>query len=308
VGEPFAVQALADSSGASDLDGALLEHAGPHSAEHVLAAAPLEHDRVDAVRVQQLREQESRGTGAHDAYLSPHLGHFPLKPPAKRVFAAVARRSRCVQCRDPIKWGASHQLKTNGTVCMDRVRRFGVLAAACAGLAFAGGASGAGANEWKVAKDQSSVQFSAVQQGSKFTGMFNDWTAEVSFDPANPGEGKIVGVVQTASVNTRDTDRDSTLPDRDWFASDEYPEARFESQSISKAADGKGYVAKGELTLKGKTKPAELDFTFDASSGMGKLHGTMAIDRLEYGVGEGYTDPSWVSQEVDVEVTLALTK
>jgi polyisoprenoid-binding protein YceI len=191
---------------------------------------------------------------------------------------------------------------------MDRLRRFGVLAAAVAGLAMAGGALGAGANAWKVAKDQSSVQFSAVQQGSKFTGMFNDWSAEVSFDAASPADGKIVGVVKTASVNTRDTDRDSTLPDRDWFASDQYPEARFESQSIAKAADGKGYVAKGELTLKGKTKPAELAFTFEEASGGAKLHGTMTIDRLAYNVGEGYTDPSWVSQNVDVEVDLALTK
>jgi polyisoprenoid-binding protein YceI len=172
----------------------------------------------------------------------------------------------------------------------------------------AGTALGAGAHEWNVAKDQSSVQFSAVQQGSKFTGMFTDGSAEVSFDPASPADGKIVGVVKTASVNTRDTDRDSTLPDRDWFASDQYPEARFESQSIAKAADGKGFVAKGELTLKGKTKPAELDFTFEEASGSSKLHGTMKVDRLAYNVGEGYTDPSWVSQDVDVEVDLSLTK
>ncbi|HEU4620539.1 MAG TPA: YceI family protein [Gammaproteobacteria bacterium] len=191
---------------------------------------------------------------------------------------------------------------------MDRVRRFGILATACAGIAFAGAAAAAGAASWNVAKDQSSVKFSAVQQGSKFTGLFQDWSAEISFDPANPGDGKIVGVVKTASVNTHDTDRDSTLPDRDWFAADQFPEARFESQSISKAADGKGYVAKGQLTLKGKTNPAELAFTFDEASGGATLHGTMTVDRLAYNVGEGYTDPSWVSQNVDVDVTLALKK
>jgi polyisoprenoid-binding protein YceI len=191
---------------------------------------------------------------------------------------------------------------------MDRVRHFGMLTAACACLAFAGGAAGAAATAWKVAKDQSSVKFSAVQQGSKFTGMFQDWDAEVSFDPADPAQGKIVGVVRTASVNTRDTDRDSTLPDRDWFASDEFPEARFESQSIAKAADGKGFVAKGQLTLKGKTKPAELDFTFAEASGTATLQGTMTVNRFDYNVGEGYTDTSWVSQDVDVDVTLALTK
>lgn len=191
---------------------------------------------------------------------------------------------------------------------MEKARRFTILAATALGGIACATAASAGDQEWRLVRDQSSVTFSALQQGSRFTGLFQDFSAEVMFDPEHPAQGKIVGVVRTASVNTRDTDRDSTLPDRDWFDSSQYPEARFESESISKAPNGEGYVANGQLTLKGKTKPAKLDFTFDeADPSTATLHGTMTIDRFDYNVGEGYNDTSWVSQDVDVEVDLKLT-
>ena len=47
---------------------------------------------------------------------------------------------------------------------------------------------------------------------------------------------------------------DASLLDKDWFNAKQYPEAKFESQKIEKTADG--YVANGNLTLKGTTKPA----------------------------------------------------
>ena len=55
------------------VDGALLEHAGAHALLDVLAAAVLEHDRLDAAQVQQVREQQPGGAGADDADLRPLL-------------------------------------------------------------------------------------------------------------------------------------------------------------------------------------------------------------------------------------------
>lgn len=180
--------------------------------------------------------------------------------------------------------------------------RVGALVTACAGIACIGNAWAA---DWTVAEDTSTVKFSAVQQGSRFTGTFEDFEAQIAFDPSKPEAGSIVGVVQTGSVDTRDHDRDAALTDADWFHTSQYPEARFESQSIEKADDG-AYVAAGELTLKGKTNPAELRFTFDTSGSTAKFAGTMTIDRFDYAVGEGWSDTSWIGQNVDVEVALDL--
>ena len=55
--QPFALEPRRNARFAQDLDSALLDDAGAHAAEHVVAAAPLEDDAVDAGALEQLREQ-----------------------------------------------------------------------------------------------------------------------------------------------------------------------------------------------------------------------------------------------------------
>ena len=50
----------------------MLEHPGPYPLLDVVAAATLEHDRLDALAVQELREREACRAGADDADLRPH--------------------------------------------------------------------------------------------------------------------------------------------------------------------------------------------------------------------------------------------
>lgn len=185
---------------------------------------------------------------------------------------------------------------------MSKINHFGIAVAACAALT----AFGASAGDWTVVADSSAVNFSALQQGSRFNGKFDEFEAAISFDPSNPKSGSIVGVVQTASVATRDYDRDATLQDPDWFDSTSHPEARFESQSIEKT-DG-GFVANGELTIKGKTNPAQMAFTWEGDDSAAHFVGTMKINRFDYNVGQGWNDTSWIGQDVDVEVDLDLTQ
>jgi polyisoprenoid-binding protein YceI len=188
---------------------------------------------------------------------------------------------------------------------MNKLRHVGALVTACASMACVGSAFAA---EWNVVKDSSAVRFSAVQQGTRFSGQFGEFEAMIDFDPSNPSTGSIVGVVQTESVSTRDHDRDAALTDADWFNTSEHPEARFESTSIEAGENG-SFVANGELTLKGKTNPAKMSFTFDSSDpAAAQFAGTMTVNRFDYNVGEGWSDTSWIGQDVDVEVNLSLTK
>jgi polyisoprenoid-binding protein YceI len=169
----------------------------------------------------------------------------------------------------------------------------------------------ASAAEWAAVPETSTITFTGTQQGSAFSGKFEEFTATIDFDPANPTAGKIVGVVKTESVTTRDSSRDTSLLERDWFSVDKYPEARFESKTIEKTADG--FRANGELTLKGKTNPVVMDFTFTAGQnssapGTAQFVGKMKIDRFDFNVGEGWNDPSYVGQDVPVEIKLDLKK
>jgi polyisoprenoid-binding protein YceI len=171
--------------------------------------------------------------------------------------------------------------------------------------AVVGCSASAVAAEWTVVPETSTVSFVGAQQGPKFNGRFGKFTAHIDLDASDPTKGSIVGTVQLDSVNTRDHDRDAALLDKDWFNVKEFPEAKFESQKIEKAADG-SYQASGQLTLKGQTKPAVMKFTFAPSGGAGQFAGTMAVDRFAFNVGEGWNDTSWVAQEVSVDVKLDL--
>jgi polyisoprenoid-binding protein YceI len=174
--------------------------------------------------------------------------------------------------------------------------------AIAAGLAFSVGAL---ASPWAVVPETSSVGFIGTQQGTKFNGRFQTFSAKLDLDLADPTKGSIVGTVQLDSVNTRDHDRDASLLDKDWFNAKEFPEAKFEVQKIEKAADG-SFLANGQLTLKGQTKPMVLKFTLTGSGAAAQFAGTMAINRFDFNVGEGWNDTSWVAQEVAVEVKLDL--
>jgi polyisoprenoid-binding protein YceI len=170
-----------------------------------------------------------------------------------------------------------------------------------AGLAFSMGAVAA---PWTVVPETSTVGFVGTQQGTKFNGRFQTFNAVIDLDAADPTKGSIVGTVQLDSVNTRDHDRDASLLDKDWFNAKEFPEAKFESQKIEKTADG--YVANGQLTLKGQTKPAAMKFTMTGSGATAQFAGSMNINRFDFNVGEGWNDTSWVAQDVAVEVKLDL--
>ena len=72
VDEALALHALAHARSRQQVDRALLEHPGADALLDVLAAARLEHDRVDALELQQAGEHETGRAGADDADLCPH--------------------------------------------------------------------------------------------------------------------------------------------------------------------------------------------------------------------------------------------
>lgn len=175
------------------------------------------------------------------------------------------------------------------------------------GLAF--GASAAAASEWQTLPATSAVTMYATKQGALLTGAFGEFTAAIDFDAGNPEAGRIIGVVETGSVETHDEQNDNYV--RGYLDVETFPEARFESTTIEKTAEG--YRASGELTLTGITKPALLDFTFvpgEPTSGQSThatFRGTMTVNRFEYDIATD-VDTSWAGRDVVVLVELDLAR
>ncbi|AIY13967.1 MULTISPECIES: YceI family protein [Cellulophaga] len=70
---------------------------------------------------------------------------------------------------------------------------------------------------------------------------------------------------ETNSITTGNVDRDKHLLSADFFDVENYPEIRFKSTSYSKISEG-NYTLKGDLTLRGITKPVRLDAEFHGTA------------------------------------------
>jgi polyisoprenoid-binding protein YceI len=162
----------------------------------------------------------------------------------------------------------------------------------------------AAAAEWQAGAG-STVRFAAVQQGARFEGGFTRFTARIDFDPDQPAAGNIAATIDLGSVDTQYAERDEYLREADWFHIARWPQAEFRATTIAAAATG--FVARGELTLRGVTRPVELAFTFTTTPAGARLAGSASLQRLDFGVGSGdWTDTTWVGNEVQVMVDLQL--
>jgi len=177
-----------------------------------------------------------------------------------------------------------------------------------AGLTVCATALPAAATEWELERAASNVTMYTTKQGAWFNGVFEQFSASIEFDLDAPADGHIVGIVETGTIATGDPQNDDYV--MAYLDSMQFPEGRFESTSIETTADG--YRAVGELTLKGETRPAALDFVFAEDDGTptatgASFSGRMVVDRFDFDIASD-VDTSWTGQEVTVIIELRLTR
>jgi polyisoprenoid-binding protein YceI len=166
------------------------------------------------------------------------------------------------------------------------------------------------ATAWRAEPGESRLTFMATQAGAEFEGRFKRFTPQISFDPADLPGSRFVVEVDTRSADTQDGDRDAALASSDFFATDRWPTARFETTGFTDKG-GRRFEARGRLTIRDVTRDVLLPFSF--TPGKDGRHATLAGDttirRLDFGVGQGeWKDTTWVGNEVKVrfQLTLAL--
>jgi polyisoprenoid-binding protein YceI len=163
----------------------------------------------------------------------------------------------------------------------------------------------AAAADYTVQPASSTLGFSGTFQGETFPGHFGQWSAAISYDPANLAASKFDVTVQLASVKTGDSDRDSALPGEAFFDVAKFPEARFVTSGFRR--DGSQVIADGTLTLRGVSKPVNLQVNFARQGSGATLDVAGAVQRLDFGVGSGeYADTSVIGAQVKITAHLQL--
>ena len=164
----------------------------------------------------------------------------------------------------------------------------------------------AAATDYNVRPALSHLSFHGTYQGAEFSGNFNDWTAAISYDPADLAHAKFDVVVTLASAKTGDADQESALPGESFFDVAKFPTAHFVTTGFRH--DGNMVIADGQLTLRGVTKPVSLGVVFRTHSpGSSTLDVAGHVQRLDFGVGIGdYADTSVIGATVKITAHLQL--
>ncbi|MEO7976602.1 YceI family protein [Flavobacterium sp.] len=124
---------------------------------------------------------------------------------------------------------------------------------------------------------------------SNVTGSFNKFDGNIVTQGNGFTNAKVTFVIDVKSIDTNQAQRDEHLQNGDFFASDLYPQITFESTSFVNIS-GNDYKMIGNLTLRGVTKPIELNVEYGGSedNGHGVLkHGfeiTGIVNRIEFGM------------------------
>jgi polyisoprenoid-binding protein YceI len=115
---------------------------------------------------------------------------------------------------------------------------------------------------WKVDTAHTSIEFATRHMMvSTVRGHFNEFTAEVELDPEDLAKSWVTAEIQAASLDTREERRDTHLRSADFFDVEKFPLITYKSGKIESRGENK-FLVQGELTIKGTTRPIELEVEF----------------------------------------------
>ena len=144
--------------------------------------------------------------------------------------------------------------------------------------------------KWAIDPMHSEVQFKIKHLViSTVTGSFKKFEGIVITEGDDFTNAKVDFTIDVKSIDTNQPMRDGHLQSGDFFEVETYPEIKFQSTSFTKE-NGDDYKMIGNLTMKGVTKPVELNVEYGGSEKdrQGNLkHGfevTGKINRKEFGM------------------------
>lgn len=163
-----------------------------------------------------------------------------------------------------------------------------------------------GVSAWRVDARASSVGFAFVYSDeaageTRFQGRFTRWRADIRFDPEDLGASSAVVSIETASATDGVPLHDRALPGEEWFNAAAYPTATFRTTAITRLT-GNAYRARGDLTIRGRTREVDLPFTLTIEGDSARMDGRTVIDRRDFDIGESSDADDMISREIEIVV------
>jgi polyisoprenoid-binding protein YceI len=164
------------------------------------------------------------------------------------------------------------------------------------------------AEKFVVDTSHSKVKFTAPLIGViDVEGTFTDIDAVIMYDEVDLTKSSVTAIIQAASINTSDSDRDRDLRSPEFFDVKKFPTLRFQSKHIEKR--GENYVMLGSLTIRDVTRDVEIPLVWRQKKALDiwqnhriAFDGQLAINRKDYGVA----GPAFWNNAISNAITIGL--
>ncbi|HWY10709.1 MAG TPA: YceI family protein [Bacteroidia bacterium] len=138
---------------------------------------------------------------------------------------------------------------------------------------------------WKADEKTSTINWKA----SGHKGSFDNLISTIDFDKTKLKESRLNAFIEVKTLKADDESVKAHLLSSDYFDAEKFPKISFMSTAITSGS--KGFVAKGNLTMKNSTKLIEFPFTFkEDGTEKATFSGTMTINAADYGVTKKKVD------------------
>src|SRR5438552_16413622 len=117
-------------------------------------------------------------------------------------------------------------------------------------------------NDWNIDPVHSGINFSVRHMVvSKVRGRFTKYTGALAIDDTDLTRSTVEATIDASSIDTGTDQRDAHLRSPDFLDVERFPEIRFRSTRIEKAADDR-YRVTGDLTIRDVTRAVSLDVEY----------------------------------------------
>ncbi|MGV3558089.1 YceI family protein [Larkinella arboricola] len=164
---------------------------------------------------------------------------------------------------------------------------------------------------WTIDPTHSEIQFKVRHlMVSNVTGKFNSFEGQVETAGDDFSNASVSFSADIDSITTGNEQRDGHLKSADFFDAANHPKLTFQSTDVKKISDDE-YEIKGDLTIRGTTKPVTLKAEYGGQ--MGDFYGntkagfelTGTIKRKEFGLSwDAVTEAGGVVVSDDVKLLL----
>ena len=143
---------------------------------------------------------------------------------------------------------------------------------------------------WQIDPAHSEINFTVRHMMiSNVRGQFETFSGTVDFNEDDPAASSVDVQIETASINTREAQRDAHLKSPDFLDTEGHPYMTFKSKHVVKTSDNTGRIT-GDLTIRGVTREVmlEVEYAGQAKSPWGTLSAgfsaTTRINRKDWGL------------------------